>query len=86
MRIQFLLIFFQSNVNPEELFRNIFGEFAKGFGQGQRGTRQGFSPFEDFSPFGFGGAQETVIQVTFEQAAKGVNKDVEIIEASGNFR
>ena len=72
-------------MNPEELFRNIFGEFAKGFGE-SRGRRGGFSPFEDFSPFGFRGAEETTVQITFEQAAKGVNKEIEIIQASGNFR
>lgn len=76
---------YKANVNPEELFRNIFGEFAKGFGQEKRSGR-GFSPFEDFSPFGFGGAQETSVQISFEQAAKGVNKEIDIIEASGDFR
>lgn len=77
---------YKTNVNPEELFRNIFGEFAKGFGESSRSRRGGFSPFEDFSPFGFGGAEEATVQVTFEQAAKGVNKEIEIIQASGNFR
>ena len=76
----------RSNVNPEELFRNIFGEFAKGFGQNQRSARGGFSPFEDFSPFGFGGAQESVVQVTFQEAAKGVNKEFEFVQAAGSFR
>lgn len=43
---------FRSNVNPEELFRKIFGE--AGFQSG------GFSDFDDFaeSKFGFGSAQE----------------------------
>jgi len=78
---------YKANVNPEELFRSIFGEFTRGFGQNTReGRRGGFSPFEDFSPFGFGGAQETTVQITFQQAAKGVNKEIEIIEASGDFR
>ena len=73
-------------MNPEELFRNIFGEFAKGFGESSRSRRGGFSPFEDFSPFGFGGAEEATVQVTFEQAAKGENKEIDIVQASGNFR
>lgn len=78
---------YKANVNPEELFRSIFGEFTRGFGQSTReGKRSGFSAFEDFSPFGFGGAQETTVQITFQQAAKGVNKEIEIIEASGDFR
>lgn len=43
---------FRSSINPEELFRKIFGE--AGF------QSSGFSDFEDFaeSKFGFGSAQE----------------------------
>ncbi|KAL1433152.1 hypothetical protein MTO96_002113 [Rhipicephalus appendiculatus] len=54
----------------EELFRKIFGDL---------GGRTGFSDF-DFSEsqFGFGGAQEVILNLTFQQAARGVNKDVTV--------
>lgn len=60
---------FRSNIDPEELFRKIFGD--AGFKS---------NPFEDFaeSQFGFGGAQELVMNLTFAQAARGVNKDIEV--------
>lgn len=63
---------FRSTVDPEELFRKIFGE------AGFRGQQQG--GFDDFSEsqFGFGGAQEIVMDLTFSQAARGVNKDVNL--------
>uniref|UniRef100_T1JPI8 J domain-containing protein n=1 Tax=Strigamia maritima TaxID=126957 RepID=T1JPI8_STRMM len=63
---------FHSNIDPEELFRRIFGE--AGFKAGN------FSKFEDFaeSAFGFGEAQEAVLNLTFQQAARGVNKDITI--------
>ncbi|XP_049826169.1 protein tumorous imaginal discs, mitochondrial-like isoform X2 [Aethina tumida] len=61
---------YQSTIDPEELFRKIFGE--AGFGNK--------SPFEDFSEsnYGFGEAQEVVLRVTFSQAARGTNKDINI--------
>ncbi|XP_030763599.1 protein tumorous imaginal discs, mitochondrial-like isoform X2 [Sitophilus oryzae] len=61
---------YQSTIDPEELFRKIFG--TGGFGKG--------SSFEDFadSSFGFGEAQEVVLRVSFSQAARGTNKDVTI--------
>ncbi|XP_076685568.1 dnaJ homolog l(2)tid, mitochondrial isoform X2 [Andrena cerasifolii] len=63
---------FRSSVNPEELFRKIFGE--AGF------QSSAFSDFEDFaeSKFGFGAAQEVIMNLTFSQAARGVNKDVQL--------
>ncbi|XP_058793790.1 protein tumorous imaginal discs, mitochondrial-like isoform X2 [Phymastichus coffea] len=63
---------FKSTINPEELFRKIFGE--AGFKSG------GFSDFEDFaeSNYGFGAAQELIMNLTFPQAARGVNKDINI--------
>ncbi|XP_060530811.1 protein tumorous imaginal discs, mitochondrial-like isoform X2 [Cylas formicarius] len=62
---------YQSTIDPEELFRKIFGE--AGFGKGS-------SPFEDFaeSRYGFGEAQEVVLRISFSQAARGTNKDVTI--------
>lgn len=60
---------FRSTVDPEELFRKIFGD--ANFGS------KGFDDFSD-SQFGFGGAQELVMNLTFSQAARGVNKDVNL--------
>lgn len=59
---------YRSTIDPEELFRKIFGD------AGFRGS------FDDFaeSTFGFGGAQEIQMSISFAQAARGVNKDVDI--------
>ncbi|KAL1464960.1 hypothetical protein WDU94_004559 [Cyamophila willieti] len=58
---------FRSTVDPEELFRNIFGQ--AGFGGG---SDSGFS-----EGFGFSSQpQEIIMKLTFTQAARGVNKDV----------
>lgn len=62
---------FRSSIDPEELFRKIFGDAAF------RGGGAGFDDFAD-SKFGFGGAQEHVMRLTFAQAARGVNKDIEV--------
>ncbi|XP_066496589.1 dnaJ homolog subfamily A member 3, mitochondrial [Tiliqua scincoides] len=51
-----------STVDPEELFRKIFGEFSG-------------SPFGDFHTV-FDQPQEYIMELTFTQAAKGVNKDI----------
>ncbi|XP_022225451.1 protein tumorous imaginal discs, mitochondrial isoform X2 [Drosophila obscura] len=60
---------FRSTIDPEELFRKIFGE-------GNFRTNS-FDDFAD-SKFGFGQAQEMVMDLTFAQAARGVNKDVNV--------
>ncbi|KAK6312309.1 hypothetical protein J4Q44_G00179730 [Coregonus suidteri] len=52
-----------SSVDPEELFRKIFGEFS-----GSRG-------FGDFNAI-FDQPQEFIMELTFTQAAKGVNKEM----------
>ncbi|KAK7069384.1 DnaJ subfamily A member 3, mitochondrial, partial [Halocaridina rubra] len=60
---------YQTTIDPEELFRKIFGDFRRGtFDMGE----------EDFaeSAFGFGAAQELTMNLTFSQAARGINKDV----------
>ncbi|KAK2833451.1 hypothetical protein Q5P01_017340 [Channa striata] len=54
-----------SNVDPEELFRKIFGEFS-----GSRG-------FGDFNAI-FNQPQEYFMELTFNQAAKGVNKEISV--------
>ncbi|KAJ8398770.1 hypothetical protein AAFF_G00419670 [Aldrovandia affinis] len=54
-----------ASVDPEELFRKIFGEFS--------GTRG----FGDFNAM-FDQPQEYVMELTFTQAAKGVNKEISV--------
>ncbi|XP_034245862.1 protein tumorous imaginal discs, mitochondrial-like [Thrips palmi] len=58
---------YRASVDPEELFRKIFGE-------------HGFQGFNDFaeSAFGFGAGQEVTIELTFAQAARGINKDIDV--------
>ncbi|XP_060757395.1 dnaJ heat shock protein family (Hsp40) member A3a [Neoarius graeffei] len=59
-----------ASMDPEELFRKIFGEFsgAQGFG--------------DFNAI-FDQPQEYVMELTFAQAAKGVNKEITVnVEAT----
>ncbi|KAH8272851.1 hypothetical protein KR018_004766, partial [Drosophila ironensis] len=60
---------FRSSIDPEELFRKIFGE-------GNFRTNS-FDDFAD-SKFGYGQAQEMVMDLSFAQAARGVNKDVNV--------
>ncbi|KAI1233897.1 DnaJ subfamily A member 3, partial [Lamprotornis superbus] len=50
------------SIDPEELFRKIFGEFSG-------------SPFGDFQTV-FDQPQEYIMELTFTQAAKGVNKEI----------
>ncbi|KAJ8251493.1 hypothetical protein GJAV_G00221950 [Gymnothorax javanicus] len=52
-------------VDPEELFRKIFGEFS---------GAQGFGDFNSI----FNQPQEYVMELTFTQAAKGVNKEITV--------
>ncbi|XP_072299409.1 dnaJ heat shock protein family (Hsp40) member A3a isoform X3 [Eucyclogobius newberryi] len=54
-----------SNMNPEELFRKIFGEFSGGRG------------FDDFNAI-FDQPQEYAMELTFNQAVKGVNKEMSV--------
>ncbi|KAG7315484.1 hypothetical protein KOW79_021572 [Hemibagrus wyckioides] len=54
-----------TTVDPEELFRKIFGEFA------------GAQGFGDFSSI-FEQPHEYVMELTFTQAAKGVNKEMTV--------
>jgi len=68
---------YQSNVNPEELFKTIFGEFSRA-----RGGMRGFgNPFDEiFSNFQFRGGIEATCHISFTQAAKGVTKEIEVNE------
>ncbi|XP_023215590.1 protein tumorous imaginal discs, mitochondrial-like isoform X2 [Centruroides sculpturatus] len=61
---------FHSTVDPEELFRKIFGNF--GF------KSRDFSDFEfdESSSFKFGSNHEVIVNLTFKEAARGVTKEV----------
>lgn len=61
---------FRSTIDPEELFRKIFGD----------GGNFRSNAFDDFaeSQYGFGRAQEVVMDLSFAQAARGVNKDINV--------
>ncbi|XP_023321976.1 protein tumorous imaginal discs, mitochondrial-like [Eurytemora carolleeae] len=61
---------FKSNVDPEELFRTIFGDRGSPFGN--FGQQQ--APHQDFDF----GPKEYHVNLTFQQAAKGVNKDMNV--------
>lgn len=60
---------YRSTIDPEELFKKIFGD--AGFKAG------GFDDFSE-SQYGFGGAQELVMNLTFAQAARGLSKDIDV--------
>ena len=69
---------YQSNVDPEELFKQIFGEFNRARGGGMRGF---MNPFDDiFHNFQFRGGLEANCNITFMEAAKGVTKPLELME------
>ncbi|XP_059157203.1 protein tumorous imaginal discs, mitochondrial-like isoform X2 [Physella acuta] len=62
---------FQSTMDPEELFRKIFGNAGfGGFGfsnQDYEGSNSGFAP-----------ASEMYMDLTFQEAARGVNKEINL--------
>ncbi|XP_044748624.1 protein tumorous imaginal discs, mitochondrial isoform X2 [Coccinella septempunctata] len=60
---------YQSSIDPEELFRKIFGQ--AGFGKDSKN----FDDFAD-STYGFGEAQEVIVKLSFSQAARGINKEI----------
>ncbi|CAH0719062.1 unnamed protein product, partial [Brenthis ino] len=60
---------YKSTIDPEELFRKIFGD--AGF------KSEAFSDFAE-SKFGFGASQEFLVNLKFTEAARGVNKDINI--------
>ena len=59
---------FQSTMNAEDLFRTIFGDKAG----------QGFASDGSTSHFDFGSPQEYQMKLTFLEAAKGVDKELNI--------
>ncbi|XP_068622968.1 protein tumorous imaginal discs, mitochondrial-like isoform X2 [Battus philenor] len=60
---------YKSTIDPEELFRKIFGD--AGF------KSEAFSDFAE-SQFGFGASQEIIVNLRFTEAARGVNKEVNL--------
>ncbi|CAG2189268.1 DNAJA3 [Mytilus edulis] len=66
---------FHGSIDPEELFRNIFGQ--AGFKMGGAG---GFNDFTDYesSKWGFAPATEATLDLSFQEAARGVNKDINV--------
>ncbi|XP_059056871.1 protein tumorous imaginal discs, mitochondrial-like isoform X2 [Achroia grisella] len=60
---------YKSTIDPEELFRKIFGD--AGF------KSETFNDFAE-SQFGFGAAREVIVNLRFTEAARGVNKDINI--------
>ena len=58
---------FQSSMNAEDLFRTIFGD----------NVTQGFGA-DGGTTFDFGGTQEYQMKLTFLEAAKGIDKELNI--------
>lgn len=58
---------YRTNMNAEDVFRNIFGKF---------------DPFKDFgfadTEHGFDAAQQLVVNISFEEAARGVVKTIKL--------
>ena len=63
---------FQSSIDPEELFRTIFGERNSPFGNFGQNFNQSAGGAEQFDF----GPKEYHVNLTFQQAASGVNKDM----------
>lgn len=63
---------FHSSINPEELFRKIFGE--AGF------KVSGFSDFDDFdkSESGFASSSEVTMNLSFQQATRGCTRSLDV--------
>uniref|UniRef100_A0A5K3G2E4 CR-type domain-containing protein n=2 Tax=Mesocestoides corti TaxID=53468 RepID=A0A5K3G2E4_MESCO len=64
---------FHSTIDPEELFRRIFRDSDFAFREWSTGDRN----FAE-STFGFNTTREVVVNLSFEDAAKGVTKDIAI--------
>ncbi|CAH8477111.1 unnamed protein product [Dicrocoelium dendriticum] len=64
---------FHSQIDPEELFRRIFRDSEFAFKEWTSGDR-GFAE----TIFGFNPTKEVSVNLTFEQAARGVNKEISV--------
>jgi len=62
---------FTGQMNPEDLFKKIFEEFSGGSTPGG-GARNPFDEFREYSPL------EVHLDLTFNEAAKGVNKTIQV--------
>ncbi|PAA91407.1 hypothetical protein BOX15_Mlig019566g1 [Macrostomum lignano] len=70
---------YQGSIDPEELFRRIFRDAGFDFGRGGGGGRGGAGgPGAAENIFGFAPAREVTLNLTFEEAARGVNKEVTV--------
>ncbi|XP_050417552.1 protein tumorous imaginal discs, mitochondrial isoform X1 [Patella vulgata] len=67
---------FQSNIDPEELFRRIFKD--AGFNMSGGGFGGGGGQDYAESKYGFAAATEAMMDLTFQEAARGVNKEMHI--------
>jgi len=65
---------YQSQTNPEDLFRKIFEDFGTSFGGGGMGGGGGGFGRESVQ----GSTQEIVMDLSFQEAARGVNKKTSI--------
>ncbi|XP_055329509.1 protein tumorous imaginal discs, mitochondrial-like [Paramacrobiotus metropolitanus] len=66
---------FSGHIDPEELFRRIFGNAAFTGGGGGFGFEE--ADFTD-NLQGFARTQEIMMDLTFTQAARGINKDIRV--------
>ncbi|THD20541.1 Lethal (2) tumorous imaginal disc [Fasciola hepatica] len=64
---------YHSQINPEEFFRRIFRDSEFAFKEWSSGDR-GFAE----SIFGFNSTKEITVNLTFEEAARGVNKEISV--------
>ena len=64
---------YHANIDPEELFRKIFGEFEGSFRGG--GGPFGSSGFAE-NIFGHGPSAEVSVQISFEDSARGCTKQI----------
>ncbi|KAA0187066.1 Lethal (2) tumorous imaginal disc, partial [Fasciolopsis buskii] len=64
---------YHSQINPEEFFKRIFRDSEFAFKEWSTGDR-GFAE----SIFGFSSTKEIPVNLTFEEAARGVNKEISI--------
>lgn len=66
---------FSSNIDPEELFRNIFGDQWRTASGGRGG---GFSDAFSETNFDFGAPQEYHMNLSFVESARGCNKELSV--------
>lgn len=63
---------YHSSRSAEQLFRDLFGDFEKAFG-GQRAR----GPFAETAA-GFEASQQVTLNISFEEAARGVKKTISV--------